>query len=573
MKKTIAVGFLFLSLLFVTTICLGQSYTITDLGTSPGGVYSVGTAINASGQVTGYSDTGGSIYHAFLYSPATGMVGLGTLPGGVYSQGLGINSAGQVTGFSTTAAGIGIEHAFLYSPGTGMVDLGILPSGGNFSQGLGINDAGQVTGWSAPRAFLYSPATGMVDLGILPGNNESAGTAINASGQVTGYSDTQGGVEIISHTFLYSPATGMVDLGTPPGDTYSQGLGINASGQVTGYAKPSSSSAISHAFLYNPGTGMTDLGAFTVDGSSFGFGINDAGQVVGMVGPTKTGPFRAFLYRPSTGMIDLNTVLPSGSGWTLNGAFAINNSGQITGFGINSQGQQHAFLLTPSACDTPVADAGPDRTVRSGEFVSFDFTNSQCSSGTAGVHWDFGDGQAASGPHVHHRFSEPGVYQVVLTVTNSMGRSATDTAQIKVEPVTVTISFSSVDNFGFSHSASATAFYVWVSDVANGSLYAVRRVRYEASGVQYAQVYLLSSAGDLFPLPSKLGGCIANGAIETRVVTGTSASWVPAADVFPGSALAMRAFFIPSSFGVDTGSGGPRPPIPEYKCASGILTP
>jgi probable HAF family extracellular repeat protein len=40
------------------------------------------------------------------------------------------------------------------------------------------------------------------------------------------------------------------------------------------------------------------------------------------------------------------TVVPAGSGWVLNQASGINDSGQIAGFGT-ILGQTHAFLITP----------------------------------------------------------------------------------------------------------------------------------------------------------------------------------------------------------------------------------
>ena len=52
----------------------------------------------------------------------------------------------------------------------------------------------------------------------------------------------------------------------------------------------------------------------------------------------------AFLYSNGT-MTDLNALIPSG--WTLEQANAINDAGQIVGYGYNPQGQQDAFLLTP----------------------------------------------------------------------------------------------------------------------------------------------------------------------------------------------------------------------------------
>jgi probable HAF family extracellular repeat protein len=47
-------------------------------------------------------------------------------------------------------------------------------------------------------------------------------------------------------------------------------------------------------------------------------------------------------------MTDLNALISPSSGWTLQIATAINDSGQIVGHGLNSAGQQDAFLLTPT---------------------------------------------------------------------------------------------------------------------------------------------------------------------------------------------------------------------------------
>ena len=49
-------------------------------------------------------------------------------------------------------------------------------------------------------------------------------------------------------------------------------------------------------------------------------------------------------------MIDLDSVLNAmGTGWRLDSATAINNNGQIVGYGTNALGRQEAFLLTPGA--------------------------------------------------------------------------------------------------------------------------------------------------------------------------------------------------------------------------------
>jgi hypothetical protein len=56
------------SIIIVLAVCLASAasaqttYTITDVGTLPGGGNAFGTAINASGQITGYSLTASNDY-------------------------------------------------------------------------------------------------------------------------------------------------------------------------------------------------------------------------------------------------------------------------------------------------------------------------------------------------------------------------------------------------------------------------------------------------------------------------------------------------------------------------------
>ena len=73
--------------------------------------------------------------------------------------------------------------------------------------------------------------------------------------------------------------------------------------------------------------------------------MNDKGQAVGQ-GTPASGIGHAVFWSKKTGMRDLGKKDSRNSGWVLNGADSINNSGQIVGWGTIN-GETHGFLLTP----------------------------------------------------------------------------------------------------------------------------------------------------------------------------------------------------------------------------------
>jgi probable HAF family extracellular repeat protein len=360
--------------------CLLSGYTITDLGTL-GGPSSTALSLSNSGAVVGQADTtltytvkvydqplDGSkphfhmesryFRHAFLWAPGTngGITDLGTLNDAKnFSDAMGINASGQVVGASS-------GHPVLWQSG-GITELGTFVKG-NYGSANGINDATashpvqvigdviQSTGYPLAAVWdLPSASNGKIsvtNLGTLPGGRFSDAKGINSIGQVVGDSAT-GALDAagrdIYHAVLWQNGH-MTDLGALGGDD-STATGINSSGEVIGYATtappdpnaPPELAYTYHAFLWQNGT-VTDLGTLPGVSNSHAYGINATGQVVGESG-------HAVLWQNGT-ITDLNGLLSAGSGWVLYQANAINDAGQIVGYGVNPQGLTHAFLLTPS---------------------------------------------------------------------------------------------------------------------------------------------------------------------------------------------------------------------------------
>jgi probable HAF family extracellular repeat protein len=299
------------------------TYRAVDLGTL-GGNYSEANAINARGQIVGYSLTGDGVWHAFLWQNGV-MTDLGTL-GGRSSSASGINDAGQIVGSSELSNGWG--GAVLWQDGKPEY-LGTL---GGASEARAINSTGQIVGSSSvfgtgSHAFLWENGA-MVDLGTVPGGVASGANAINSAGQVAGsvYTDDARHAALWAHDVL-------TDLGTLGGQN-SFGWGINPRGQVVGYSHTADGQP--HAFLWQDGT-MSDLG--TLGGPySLATDINPSGQVVGWSAHAGSGS-RAFLWEKGA-MIDLGTL----TGGLGGAAFGINAAGEVVGSSVTAEGAVHATL-------------------------------------------------------------------------------------------------------------------------------------------------------------------------------------------------------------------------------------
>lgn len=320
------------------------SYVVEDLGALAGDTSSVAWAINANGDVVGWS-TGQAGTRAFLYTDASGMVALPGLPDRPRTVARDINDAGVIVG-TANAGGVDLGHAVLWSGGS-VQDIGTLGTG-DYSEAWGVNNLGQVVGWSytngaslGVHGFLYTEADGLVDL--TPVSDTGYALDINDAGQVTGYKTALFGF----HAFRWQVGT-FADLGVLPGFAHSFGWAINASGRVTG-SSTSASGNSERLFRFTDGSGLQNLGG--TGEHNVALGINASGQVVGTRGRIQT---RALLYTDEAGLRDLDTLIDPSLGWVLLAANDINDAGQIVGYALNNFiAQTHAVRLRPASAPPP----------------------------------------------------------------------------------------------------------------------------------------------------------------------------------------------------------------------------
>jgi probable HAF family extracellular repeat protein len=327
---------------------------ITDLGTL-GGEQSFALAINDSDQVVGESRIAGDQEeHIFMYDHGQ-LVDISKLnnigAGDYFSQANDISNLGQI------AANIPNGHAAILTQGM-TTDLGTF--GGIYSSALGINDSGQAVGYYSLPGFLnhaFSYAHGiMTALGPFGVEATSIATGINDLGMIVG--NATDSYTVPSHAFLYAHGA-MTDI-SPFGSSESYAHGINNRGEVVGEYLIADHTAF-HAFLYSGGM-FTEMGAADSP-ETVAYDINDRGKAVGSTWVRPKDSCRecndfvphAFVYENGV-MTDLNTLLPSGSEWELVEAFAINNKGNIVGYG-SIHGQFHAFMLSWSRFQSASAAA------------------------------------------------------------------------------------------------------------------------------------------------------------------------------------------------------------------------
>jgi probable HAF family extracellular repeat protein len=344
-----------------------------DLGVLPGGDVSQALWISGNGLIAGFSQDGHvdplvglPENHGVLWRDGE-IVDLGGLAGGHESLATAVNNRGQAVGFGfnnipdpISITGFPTQtRALLWQDGV-VKDLGTL--GGPDALAGGINNRGEIFGISYlpvdPAAvspithpFLWRNGR-MQDLGSL-GGTDSEPNAINESGEVVGFSTLAG--DTVSHPFVWRNGK-LHDLGTLGGRN-ANARWINNRGDIIGRADLAGPAPQDHdGVLWTRGKTI-DLGTLPGDACSNAYFINSRGQIVGTsenrdLCHISVGE-HAFLWEHGH-MIDLNTLVPPGTQLQLTYAVAINDEGEIAGFGVppscavqDYELCGHAYLLIP----------------------------------------------------------------------------------------------------------------------------------------------------------------------------------------------------------------------------------
>ena len=142
------------------------------------------------------------------------------------------------------------------------------------------------------------------------------------------------------------------DLGTLPGCLSSVAWAINDRSRIAGFsatgAYPNTMEAHKRVRFWQSGK-VRALDALPGGQDSQAFGLNNSDWIVGWSEinhplHSAQGDHHAVLWRGGIAY-DLNALIPTDSGWVLEEASAVNNKGQIVGYGT-FHGASHAFLLT-----------------------------------------------------------------------------------------------------------------------------------------------------------------------------------------------------------------------------------
>jgi len=247
----------------------------------------------------------------------------------------GINNAGTIVGTVHTSAGELPSRWFIHDGGR----FTVLPLADATDRGgaaIGINDRGQVVGYNRTssnrlRGWLWS--AGAYSRLPVPGTNTAA-LGINASGTIIGNRSFRFMRRVLTGRFGYRGERGYVlSHGAPQyltGFVYAINDAGEAAGGSTANGKP-------RATVFKNGSATVILGL-----PSYAVGINSSALVVGYYHAAGPNRRHLFAWSAHAGAFDLTP-----EGYASAEAAAVNDRGDVLGFGETLSGENKYFLLRP----------------------------------------------------------------------------------------------------------------------------------------------------------------------------------------------------------------------------------
>ncbi len=291
--------------------------------------YAQALAINAGNFVVGEAETGRGTIHAVRWDPTRRITDLGTLPGGSFSMAEGINTWGVVAGQSSTGPD---ETEAVYWSRTGQITAlpGLVTGPGAFSSATAINDAGTMVGYSINENGKHAVrwARGQItDLGGLPGDYDSVAFAVNDFGVAVGYSQGSSG----EYAVRWDPDGRITELAVPAGASLTSSYGIDNAGYIVGSAFDQTNLQ-SYAVEWHPDGSVHELAGGQQDIQATA--INDVRVAVGNNERSDGGLDGTIWYPDGRSSV----IAPPGGGPYVFYPTGINDRGFVTGNAVDSGG-------------------------------------------------------------------------------------------------------------------------------------------------------------------------------------------------------------------------------------------
>ena len=214
------------------------------------------------------------------------------------------------------------------------------PAGAGFTNLLGINNSGTIAGFGNQVTNAGFTLTLPANFTVVnfPGAASTQVTGINSAGDVSGiYVDAAGA----NHGFTRIGGT-FTTVDDPASTVFNQALGINNSNETVGYYTLNSAGAPGDIAYSQKGGVFTDINALLpANFNSQAVGINSVATpwIVGFYQPDAA-------LATSLGLVDeggtITTIDQFGSTFTQ--ALGVNDLGEIVGFYVGADGNQHGYI-------------------------------------------------------------------------------------------------------------------------------------------------------------------------------------------------------------------------------------